>query len=199
MRLRSENFKDPDLSLDDLAQCPGVESFVMNTLTGSLLVEYDPATLNPLKALQVLNRLDPGALQQYAEYVQRSGGDPEELFSRDRAPIRGTDAEAPARRGLAPTQKEIWNEFVGLALSLAALAVSGFVGKKRFHVMTGLIFLEATAQHVWRYRRKIHPPRPSSRLGDYLTLPSEDNEDKVDDGSPKPSRTPELGPATGIC
>jgi hypothetical protein len=191
IRLRSDNFKNPDLPLDDLAGCPGVISWAMNTLTGSLLVEYDPAELNPLKAMQILNSLDPGALQQYAEYIEKTGMDPEQLFASRRPAPRTAPAgngeveiEGPdgSGRGAAPSQGELWNEVVGFGISLAALAVSGFLRVKKIHVFAGMFFLELAAKHAWRYRKRIKPPK-GSKLGDFLLPASEE-------GGAKPSEAP---------
>ncbi|MDR3153325.1 MAG: hypothetical protein LBW85_03415, partial [Deltaproteobacteria bacterium] len=166
VRLRSENLKDPDLSLDDLAQCPGILSYALNTLTGSLLVEYDPAALSPFKAAQILSRLDPGALEQYAEHVRKTGAGPAETSSgspspsrpagrRPPAPVRG-EAPPPPSRSRNPVIRPdvVWNEAMGLGASLLAVLISGFIRRKRFHVIAGMAFIELTLAHVWRYRKR---------------------------------------------
>ncbi|MDR1041909.1 MAG: hypothetical protein LBR80_17440 [Deltaproteobacteria bacterium] len=198
IRLRADAFKDPDLPLDDLARCPGVIDYVMNTLTGSLLVEYDPETLDPAGAVRLLNRLDPGALQQYAEYIQKKGLDPASLFSGKRAasPARATAAAGPEPPEGSPpgtgrergSEAELWNEVVGFGISLAALAVSGFLGARKIHVMAGMFLIEVAAKHAWRYRKRIRPPKRPP-LGDFL-LPRREGGCRLPPEAPGPEEGP---------
>ncbi|MDR1037249.1 MAG: hypothetical protein LBT40_11995 [Deltaproteobacteria bacterium] len=203
IRLRSERFKDPELSLDDLTECPGILSWEMNTLTGSLLVMYDPGTVSPLKALQILDRLDPGALLQYAEYLEKTGTDPEAMLAswkgRPAPAARNLpDAEEmgrPVRRHSSAASRELWNEVVGFSVSIVALAVSGFLGVRKFHVVAGMFFLELAAKHAWRYRKRIKPPAGPG-LGDFL-IPVGHVADGDEDGEAAP-KTPSLpGPDGG--
>jgi hypothetical protein len=197
LRLRSEAFKDPDFDLEDIAGCPGVESWVLNSLTGSLLVNYDPESLDPVKAMQALNRVDPGALKQYAEYVEKKGLDPDSLFRKRRAKATGGEGAPASASGPADKEKELWNEFVSLATGLLGLAVSGFLGARKFHVLAGMFFLEATARHVWRYRRRVKPP--SGPKGDYELLPPDEDRDLESLPSP-PGPEPLRGPgASARC
>ncbi|MDR1079555.1 MAG: hypothetical protein LBQ79_00970 [Deltaproteobacteria bacterium] len=181
IRLRSENFKDPDLALDELAECPGIVSWEMNTLTGSLLVNYDPMTVSPVRALQILDSLDPGALRQYAEYLERTGTDPEEMLAswKRKPAVVAPGGDRPPSASAA--SGELWSEVVGFAVSIGALTLSGFLGIRKIHVVAGMFFLELAAKHAWRYRKRIRAPR-ATKLGDFL-LPGSG------DGAPG---TPEL-------
>jgi hypothetical protein len=212
MRLRSERFRDQDLPLDGLAGLPGLVSCRLNAMTGSLLVEYDPEAIDPAEATRELDLLDPGAV---AGHARRRGLAPAAVFAPGPArrpapacPGGGSDAGEPgpanggvpggaAPAGLSSRQTELWNEAVGMGVSMLALLATGFLGARKLHIVAGMGLIELAAKHAWRYRKRLIPPRPRGRCpvvptddpsadGDHLLITA----DGPDGGGPKPPRVP---------
>jgi hypothetical protein len=127
LRLRHPDFFDPSLNLEAMRKVPGVAQVEHNPKTGSVLILYDPATVDLETAESVLAELDPEAL------AEGPPTDPQLL---------GT-----------PPDKTL-NETVGMLVCLLALTASGFFKAKKLHVMAGLFFLEMAAEHLWRLRRR---------------------------------------------
>jgi hypothetical protein len=148
-RLRSENFKDPSLSLSEIRKVPGVEEATHNPDTGSILIKYDPLILNPEKAMELLEKIDPGVLRAYEELEKNRGG--KSFFE---SLLKGILPD------LSPKDSP-WNDAIGLTFALLTLVISGFAGSKKIHVMIGLFFLERVVKHLFRYRSRIKPPKKS--------------------------------------
>jgi hypothetical protein len=154
VRLRSDRFKNPSLSLEDAKSCPGVTRVVHTPATGSVLINYDPEVLGPEKAREMLAGLDPSTLEGRGEAV-RDAKDRESPFAKGFGLFGRVLGDSPR------------NDAVGLTFTLLSLVVSGFMGTKKFHVMLGLFFVELVVKHVWRYRGRLTPPKDSV-LGDFL-------------------------------
>jgi hypothetical protein len=154
VRLRSDSFKDPSLSLEEIRKFPGVSEAEHNPLTGSILITYDPQTLTPEKAMELLEKLDPGVLEAYQEIEKSKENKGFLSFLGDLLPDSASK-DSP------------WNDTIGLTFALLTLVISGFVGTKKIHVMIGLFFLELVVKHLYRYRSRIKPPKDSV-LGDFL-------------------------------
>jgi hypothetical protein len=150
VRLRSNKFKNPSLPLEDIRSYPGVELVEHNPKTGSVLIKFDHKVLTPDKAGELLNKLDPSALQTYREYLAIQE---EEANSKN------------LKKGSIVSslfEDSAWNDTIGLSFALLSLIISGFVGTKKIHTMIGLFFVELVVKHIWRYRSRIKPPKNSA-------------------------------------
>ncbi|MDR2351863.1 MAG: hypothetical protein LBF22_01660 [Deltaproteobacteria bacterium] len=140
LRLRSEDFKDPQMSLEHIKSCPGITSVTHNPRTGSLLIFFDVDNLDPVETLNLLGKLDPAALETY-------------LQSKN-------ELEESLKNQGNPSSKHLENkidltEIISLSCALLTLIISGFSGSKKYHIFVGMFFVELIAKHIYKYRKKL--------------------------------------------
>jgi len=152
IRLRHGVLREPQC-LDRLAAAVArwrhVHAVTGNARTGSLLVQYDAAALDDgccaARLAAAVGKLPGANAKENAKagagetgaYSRRHGGAP-------RAQGGGTPrvrANRWAKRGM----------LLSLAISLALAAAGG----KRWHALSGVLFLHALAVHLWAHRRHI--------------------------------------------
>jgi hypothetical protein len=141
MRLRGAPLHDPSV-LDHLsgriASWRHVAAVEANPRSGSLLVRYDAARLD--RACCEQRALAAAANVLGTTHVKVGAGETAQPAPRHGAPSR-VKANRWAKRGM----------LASLATSLLLAAV----GSKRWHALTGVLFLHALAVHLWVHRRHI--------------------------------------------
>ncbi len=141
LRLRGDALHDPVLLRqlsDRVAHWRHVAAVEGNPRTGSLLVHYDAARLD--RACCEQRALAAAANVLGTTHVKVSAGETAQPAPRHGAPSR-VKANRWAKRGM----------LASLATSLLLAAV----GSKRWHALTGVLFLHALAVHLWVHRRHI--------------------------------------------
>lgn len=138
VRLRHELLRKPALAEQVQSMLPtiqGIRSVAVNTRTGSLLVEYDPAILGPEQLLALLRQWEhmTGLITDPAE-------GPSTLASIHKSVCRGR-----LRRVLNG----------GMLLSLAASTLMGAAKRTQGHVLMGGLFLALNAVHLWNVRKTL--------------------------------------------
>ncbi|MDR2338996.1 MAG: hypothetical protein LBF40_02520 [Deltaproteobacteria bacterium] len=132
LRLRGEGLKDPSIALGGIRSLKGVNQVEHNPRTGSVLILYDPGTLDPDEAGALLSALDP----------ELSGPviAPEPAQDPDKGPSNGN---------------RTMTETVGMGIALASVLVSGLLRKKKLHFMAGMFLVEMIGEHLWRFRHRL--------------------------------------------
>lgn len=113
----------------------GIRSAAINTRTGSLLVEYDPAILGQEQLLALLRQW-----KQMTGIVTNPAEGPSTIASIHKSVCRGR-----LRRVLNG----------GMLLSLAASTLMGATKRTRGHVLMGGLFLALNAVHLWNVRKTL--------------------------------------------
>lgn len=133
LRLRGTTLRDTAQSARLRARVAGwqhVSSVEANPRTGSLLVHYAAARLDPARfAARILH-----AAGQDSPVLQKAAAEPRAGSPRGRA-------NRLAKRGML--------------LSLTASLLLAGAGFKRWHALTGVLFLHALAVHLWVHRRHV--------------------------------------------
>mgnify|MGYP003261822130 CR=1 FL=1 len=111
-----------------LASMPGMLNVTVNSRTGSLLLEYDPARISREDLLSLAG--------QWEAYVVQPDGDARPKRRLDRA-----DAIRFANRGMLAT--------------FAASLAFGLAGRERVHVVAGGLFLLFNLAHLYTYRNRL--------------------------------------------
>jgi hypothetical protein len=133
IRIRDASLKDPSLPLDGLRALQGVSQVDHNPRTGSVLVLYDPGSVDMDKAAELLSGVDPSILQAPAD-------EPPPAWARPHRPSEAT---------------KTMNETVAMSLALAATLASGFVRSRKVHFMAGMFLVELVVEHLWRFRHRL--------------------------------------------
>jgi len=132
LRLRAPGLRNP-VQLENLrttiAQWSGVLAVEANPTTGSLLIRYDAEKLS-------IERCEAHAL----ELIGKSPG-------KLRAPKVGAG-------GTARVKTNRWAKR-GMLASLTVSLLLAATGAKRWHALTGVLFLHALAVHLWAHRRYV--------------------------------------------
>ncbi|MBS3934940.1 MAG: hypothetical protein KGZ43_02105 [Sulfuritalea sp.] len=115
-----------------------VQGVEVNPRTGSLLVRYDATRLTPAR---IEARLVAAGERALAGHAAKVGADPTATRPRGHGGTPRVRANRWAKRAM----------LVGLAASLSLAAL----GNKRWHWLTGVLFLHALAVHLWVHRRHL--------------------------------------------
>lgn len=138
-RLRLRGALLRDLSLLDrlsgkIAQWRHVSSVDANSRTGSLLVHYDAACLEPDV---VMARIDK-AIAGYVQLTHRNVG---------QIPMSASGGSSRVRVNRYAKR--------GMLLSLSVSLLLAGAGLKRWHALTGGLFVASLAVHLWVHRRHV--------------------------------------------
>lgn len=152
LRLRDRALRD-DARLDALgaavARWRGVTGVEFNPRAGSLLIHYDAARLAPAACER---RVAAAAEKLLGTNAQASARE-----SVKRRAIVGA-GEAVARHhhpGGTPRVRANRQAKRAMLASLAISLLLAGAGRKRWHWLTGVLFLHALAVHLWVHRRHI--------------------------------------------
>lgn len=110
-----------------LASMPGMRNVTVNSRTGSLLLEYDPARISREDLLSLAGQWEAYAAQ------------PD-----DARPKRGLDRAAAIRFANR-----------GMLATFAASLAFGLAGRERVHVVAGGLFLLFNLAHLYTYRNRL--------------------------------------------
>lgn len=142
LRVRCEDLRKPEAlaSLEaSVGLLTGVVALRANRVSGSLVIEYDPATL----ALEVLE----GRVREHFE--EPSIGDFEAA-----EPLDDEPASVLRVRRLNGRTANRYAKLAGLATLGASMGFAA-AGKKGLHIATGGAFLGCLAVHLYIHRRRI--------------------------------------------
>jgi hypothetical protein len=150
----------PDIPVESLK---GVNKFLINPLTGSVLLEYDPEAVTVETIASYLEPFDPqGAVTLRNPHLLRPRslfGRPPEVPPEYLSDSQRADLPAPRhKRGSA----EATSEAVNLGIAFLSCAASAFWGTVRTHTVCGFGLGLLLSQHVWKHRRRL---RPLSQMG----------------------------------
>ncbi len=148
VRLRHDLLKDPVLTADFLPMLkafPGIIKVEHKTLTGSLLIEYDPDILDD-DAVTAL-------LAQGEEWIKENSSVQENADTVENTKSLCFPSQN-ASSGLTRAQKRKLF-YGGMLTSFVSMLVTGGTGNKKAHYLTGTIFAVLTAMHMWRMRKVI--------------------------------------------
>lgn len=143
VRIRDERFKDQDtatLITGLIKEHPAVSSATANTMTGGILIEYDPEQLDTGEACQALEAIDPEIsawIDDYEEALVASW--------RPFAGMGGNKCGGPSRNKA---------ELAILTGSFLVCLASGFLRSKNLHIYSGLALAGASVEHVYKHRRR---------------------------------------------
>ncbi|MDR1870617.1 MAG: hypothetical protein LBS60_01605 [Deltaproteobacteria bacterium] len=151
-RLRVRLTKTPDETPEniDVSAWPGVKKLTVNPQSGGFLLEYDPDKLSLETIIEVLEAYDPEAAEQLSHIA--AGG-------------RRYPGPAPVPPGQAT------KDFISLTTSLLSSVITGYVGPKKWHAISGLVLAGTAIAHAWRYRHRIKPLAKWT-FGDILGFPT---------------------------
>lgn len=133
IRLRGEALRDAAQCARLRAQVEGwrhVSSVAANPRTGSLLVHYDA------------NRLDP---TRFAARIIKVAAQASPVLKQAPATAHGGTSRVRVNRYAKR----------GMLVSLAASLLLAGVGLKRWHALTGGLFVASLAVHLWVHRRHV--------------------------------------------
>jgi hypothetical protein len=152
LRLRDRALRD-DARLDALgaaaARWRGVTDVEINPRAGSLLIHYDAVRLAPATcearavaaAAKLLGRNTQASVRESVEKRAKVGA--------------GETVAQPHHPGGTPRVRvNRWAKRAMLASLAISLLLAG-AGRKRWHFLTGAVFLHALALHLWVHRRHI--------------------------------------------
>lgn len=152
LRLRDRALRD-DVRLDALcaavARWRGVTDVEINLRAGSLLIHYDAARLTPaacetravVAAEKLLGSNAPAGARESVKKRAKVGA--------------GKTVAQPHHPGGTPRVRvNRWAKRAMLASLAISLLLAG-AGRKRWHFLTGVVFLHALAAHLWVHRRHL--------------------------------------------
>jgi len=140
LRLRDRALRDRarlDALRARIVRWRGVLRVESNSQTGSLLIHYDATQLTPARC----EARAVAAAEQILETRQKIG-------------VGGTAPHDRHHGGALRVKANRWAKramLVSLAVSLSLVAA----GAKRWHALTGVLFLHALAAHLWVHRRRL--------------------------------------------
>lgn len=147
LRLRDAALRDPqrlELLHGTLARWPGVLALEANAKTGSLLIHYDAMKLTrercEVRALAAAGKL-LGKARNVKEVEVGAGG-------------TAAHAHHPGPGGTPRVKANRWAKR-GMLTSLAVSLLLAGLGGKRWHALTGVLFLHALALHLFVHRRHL--------------------------------------------
>ena len=133
---------------------PGIRALEINPRTGSLLLQYDPASLSQEMLIEIaeawLQQLPPPvktSLRTSSSFTLSVLPDMSTVFPvvfRGRRMLRGV-----GRARLSKTVNR------GMLVSLAASLALAAVGRIKGHVVVGGVFLVCTALHLYLFRNRL--------------------------------------------
>lgn len=132
VRLRHPSLKRPEDAEQVrafLASLPGMLRVAVNSRTGSLLLEYDPARISRDDLLSLAG--------QWADFASAK------------------DEEAKPRKRRIDRAKAIRFTNRGMLATLAASLAFGLAGRERGHVVAGGMFLLFNLAHLYTYRKTL--------------------------------------------
>ena len=132
VRLRHPSLKraeDAEQVRGFLASLPGILRVTVNSRTGSLLLEYDPAQISREDLLALAG--------QWADFASAQDG-----------------AAAPRKRHFSRA-KAIRFTNRGMLATLAASLAFGLAGRERGHIVAGGLFLLFNLAHLYTYRKAL--------------------------------------------
>ena len=138
LRIRSESLKLVDGAelFEALKQVRGVEDLKLNKITGSLLVNFEPAVFDEARFEEVLN----------------SSLNSLELFETTKFATKAKSAKQRKLSGYRAMRK-VENQTMALAGPLCLLGLSLKLWK--LHSLAGWIFTAAAAAHTLRYKKQL--------------------------------------------
>jgi len=154
VRLRDPRFKNEETAAmltALLLERPGIIAARANPRTGSLLIEYDPETLDQEEALKALKMIDPEGAAWLEACSAPAGLEEVEETDLEAAPQLPAFLQAAMKGG--PRQEAV--EYAALSLAFVVCTSSAFLRSKGLHVYSGLTLAGLTLQHVYKYRRRL--------------------------------------------
>ncbi len=148
VRLRHVLLKNPVLGAEIISMLnsfPGIENIQHKSLTGSLLINYDPEILNE-EAITAL-------LAQGEEWLKENTPVKESVSLDKNAQKQSFPTEKPKKILTKDQKRKIF--YGGMITSFMTMLVSGGVGSKKTHYVAGSIFAGLTLMHMWRMRKII--------------------------------------------
>lgn len=156
VRLRDPRFKDEETCavLEELLKDhPGVTRVTANPRTGGLLIEYDPDRVSLDEAKRLLTAAAPEGAQWLEDYECALGG------CSIAVNLRGEDMTLPPPpspgfggfRRLSPEAAE----YLTMTGAFIVCTGSAFLRSKNLHIYSGLTLAGLTAQHIWKFRKRI--------------------------------------------
>ena len=135
IRIRHAALKDPETASSlaaGLNSHPGVNRAIANPVTGGLLIEYDPASVDMESARQALKAIAPEGEDWLEEY--------------------GTVQPFPIRPGRSNKDAA---EYLAMIGAFIVCSGSAALRSKGLHVYSGLTLAGLTVQHLYKYRKRL--------------------------------------------
>jgi hypothetical protein len=141
LRLRDRSLREPALlerTRKSIAGWKDVQAVEANPRAGSLLVRYDA------------DRLPQASVEARARAaMERMTGK-----GTARVGVGGTAAQARQKSGTLRVRANRWAKR-GMLASLGVSLALALAGSKRWHALTGVLFLHALGVHLWVHRRHL--------------------------------------------
>jgi hypothetical protein len=152
LRLRDRALRG-DARLDALgasvACWRGVADVEVNSRAGSLLIRYDAARLRPAMC-------EARAVAAVEKMLAANAQDGTRESAKENAKVgAGETVVQPHHPGGTPRVRANRWAKRGMLASLAVSLLLAGAGRKRWHALTGVLFLHALAAHLWVHRRHI--------------------------------------------
>lgn len=153
IRIRDEGLKLESMAgevKEAVLASEGVNSVEANPRVGSLLVLYDAAVTAVEKILKVISDLLGSGDQQTEETEPSTTG------WRARS-VAGVAAVKRLSRSIPAIPPRLKRNLVngGMLLSLFVSVLLGFIGLKKLHILTGIIFIALFGDHFYLHKERV--------------------------------------------
>lgn len=159
IRMRHGGLQDPVLAANicaSLEAVAGVDHAEVCTATGSLLVRYTPAVLSQEKCCELLQLVEkelPVVAQKSACRADMAKtAETGKPVGMKVAKVTGVANAGLQKAQALCTSRKVLN--VGM-LSTLAISLGGIFGNKTVHSLSGVLFVAATAVHIYRHRKAL--------------------------------------------